>query len=341
MGPNPLEQLMSTLCKVKCETELSHIPSSSSHLIETLKSFYKDFHQDHFKVQTFYECVRDLDDYNTTEFIIDCCWNWECQLHEGSEFDAVTCLKCNIVDHELLHWIYSQLPEERGCLYRVKKYCYIKVAKPLLFYIQRCWQHEMNNDEFDNVTQANTTAIWTRMQQLCNSVAEDPAPSIRKWYFIFSIVSLALHNAMLVVFVTLNCIAFESRSLNMKNIDKAFGKWKWCFPILLFVPCIFVLPLAFIYWGFRIMFPTKKNWQKYEKTKSEFEWLKLFEQFGEAIPQVFIAITFYGENQQYVDSYDHILGLAIPTTLLSIIFSSVSIIMGFIQVIQVALPSSR
>ena len=56
--------------------------------------------------------------------------------------------------------------------------------------------------------------------------------------------------------------------------------------------------------------------------------LKLFEQIGEALPQFIIALTFYVNHKNYVDSYDTVFGSSIPITLVSIVFSGVSVSIG-------------
>ena len=56
--------------------------------------------------------------------------------------------------------------------------------------------------------------------------------------------------------------------------------------------------------------------------------LKLFEQIGEALPQFMIALTFYVNHKSYVDSYDTLFGSSIPITLVSIVFSGVSVSIG-------------
>ena len=62
----------------------------------------------------------------------------------------------------------------------------------------------------------------------------------------------------------------------------------------------------------------------------ENNFMKLFEQLGEAIPQLSLALTYYLNNQKYIWSTEPpTLGyLPVPSTLLSIIFSSGSILMG-------------
>ena len=56
--------------------------------------------------------------------------------------------------------------------------------------------------------------------------------------------------------------------------------------------------------------------------------MKLPEQLGEAIPQVIISGVFYALNKDYLDKYDTFFGLDVSTTLVSMIFSSVSILVG-------------
>ena len=98
----------------------------------------------------------------------------------------------------------------------------------------------------------------------------------------------------------------------------------WSFFALILVHI--VSPIFFIYHGVQIMF--SKKWEENEKEKVEYDFMKVFEQLGEAIPQVIIAIVFYSLNKEFVDNYDHVFGFSIPTTLISIIFSAVSLVLG-------------
>ena len=58
--------------------------------------------------------------------------------------------------------------------------------------------------------------------------------------------------------------------------------------------------------------------------------VKLFEQFGEALPQLLIALTFYVNHKYFVDTNDSFFQTNIPVTLISMIFSSVSVVIGLI-----------
>ena len=58
--------------------------------------------------------------------------------------------------------------------------------------------------------------------------------------------------------------------------------------------------------------------------------LKLFEQFGEALPQFMLGMTYYVSNTYFVNTNDNLFDLMLPTTLISMVFSGVSVGLGLI-----------
>ena len=52
----------------------------------------------------------------------------------------------------------------------------------------------------------------------------------------------------------------------------------------------------------------------------EIPWWRLFERFGEALPQLCLTLTFTLNNFQFLAEYDSILGIPIPISLVSVSF---------------------
>ena len=67
--------------------------------------------------------------------------------------------------------------------------------------------------------------------------------------------------------------------------------------------------------------------------------MKLFEQLGEAIPQLGLNITYYINNRYYVwfTESPNFLGIYLPTTLVSMVFSLGSILMGLFNGVKAAM----
>ena len=67
--------------------------------------------------------------------------------------------------------------------------------------------------------------------------------------------------------------------------------------------------------------------------------MKLFEQLGEAIPQLGLNITYYINNRYYVwfTESPNFLGISAPTTLVSMVFSLGSILMGLFNGVKAAM----
>ena len=67
------------------------------------------------------------------------------------------------------------------------------------------------------------------------------------------------------------------------------------------------------------------NWKLDKYTIDIFKFL---EQIGEALPQFILCWTFYSNNYYYINTYDTLFGTHLPITLLSVIFSGVSVLFG-------------
>ena len=61
---------------------------------------------------------------------------------------------------------------------------------------------------------------------------------------------------------------------------------------------------------------------------------KLFECVGEAVPQLILAVVYAANNYSYLLEHDDYLGIGIPVTIISCIFSAGSIAMGLISGIK-------
>ena len=62
--------------------------------------------------------------------------------------------------------------------------------------------------------------------------------------------------------------------------------------------------------------------------------LKLFECVGEAVPQLILAVVYAANNYPYLLAHEDYLGIGIPVTIISCIFSAGSIVMGLISGIK-------
>ena len=106
-----------------------------------------------------------------------------------------------------------------------------------------------------------------------------------------------------------------------------------------FLYMYFFVPFLAVYHGIQGFYPDKLK--SVEKRKyicnyfygiedaRDITFLKLFEQFGEALPQFMLGLTFYVNNTYFINTYDNLFGL--PTTLISVIFSGVSVFLGVIS----------
>ena len=63
----------------------------------------------------------------------------------------------------------------------------------------------------------------------------------------------------------------------------------------------------------------------------DIQFLKIFEQFGEALPQFMLGLTYYVSNTYFVNTNDNLFDLMLPTTLISMVFSGVSVALGLIS----------
>ena len=166
-------------------------------------------------------------------------------------------------------------------------------------------------------------------------------PKLNRAYFILSITTFVAAPMFLTSF---------------GRVDMTNGKdWSCCTKIILYSPLYFVLLFIFIYLylpilaichGIQVTFPCKLPYFKLPSIPVSFifnlddtsiplddssiPFLKFFEQFGEALPQFIIGVIFYVNNSYFINTYDTLFETQLPITLLSVIFSGVSVVFGLI-----------
>ena len=101
-----------------------------------------------------------------------------------------------------------------------------------------------------------------------------------------------------------------------------------------FLILYFYLPFLSVYHGIQGFY--KDRFRGVERfmcieDERDLPFLKLFEQFGEALPQFMLGLTFYVNNTYFINTYDNIFNSILPTTLISVIFSGVSVVLGLIS----------
>ena len=145
------------------------------------------------------------------------------------------------------------------------------------------------------------------------------SPKLSSTYFTLSIISFILPTLLLTMFLAMQY------GKDYKNT--------WCFNAKLIVYIHVLVPLLSIYHGFQGFCPQKlKSVTRFSDIDDprDLQFLKLFEQFGEALPQFVLGLTFYINNSYFIDTYDTFLGTNLEVTLVSITFSGVSILLGII-----------
>ena len=63
----------------------------------------------------------------------------------------------------------------------------------------------------------------------------------------------------------------------------------------------------------------------------EIQFLNLFVRFCVALPQFILGLTYYVSNTHFVNTNDNLFDSMLPTTLISIVFSGVSVALGLIS----------
>ena len=157
-------------------------------------------------------------------------------------------------------------------------------------------------------------------------------PKLSSAYFILCILTWVVGPIFVLLF-------FYSTELNVKE------PWLWLacglpgillgfIPALLFI--YLIIPFCAIFYGFQGLCMTASEIDEDNicasifPSSNQIAFWKLFEQVGEALPQFLLAVTFYINHSDYINTYDTLFGSAVPVTLVSIIFSSVSVVIGLL-----------
>ena len=158
-------------------------------------------------------------------------------------------------------------------------------------------------------------------------------------YFVCSVISLILPN--LIIALVLQCVFL------CENTAEQPGEFLCClclFPLLVSI-CLLVgniiyfiiFPLASIIHAVFRLFRSERYEEEIDEGKFlvYLELMKMIEQFGEAIPQLIIASIFFARHQDWIYENDmelfSIIPLPVPMTLISIISSTGSIIVGIVM----------
>ena len=110
---------------------------------------------------------------------------------------------------------------------------------------------------------------------------------------------------------------------------------------------ILILAMVFVYYIYvpilTLIHAVRKLWQDDDLDEDKevlfFSYknapvMKLFECVGEAVPQLILAVVYAANNYPYLLEQDDYLGIGIPVTIISCIFSAGSIVMGLISAIK-------
>lgn len=108
--------------------------------------------------------------------------------------------------------------------------------------------------------------------------------------------------------------------------------------IIGFIPAFlfmnFYVPFLAVYHGIEGSYTDKfKGVERFPTIDDarDITFLKLFEQFGEALPQFMLGLTYYVNCTYFINTYDNLFDSILPTTLISGIFSGVSVVLGLIS----------
>ena len=100
--------------------------------------------------------------------------------------------------------------------------------------------------------------------------------------------------------------------------------------------CYILSPLMALYDGIEALFRGRDP-DKYSRGRSDHELaeivnsLKMLECIGEAIPQLLLSVIYIANNYPYLRDHDDYLGLGIPVSIISSIFSLGSVLYGILQ----------
>ena len=166
-----------------------------------------------------------------------------------------------------------------------------------------------------------------------NTLIKLCAPKLSGSYFILCMLTWVAAPSSLLIFAL-------CQDEEWKNCCEYFEFCLWA--IFGFIPSVLfvyiILPFSAIYYGIiglknteNESFPKIKIATCIGSITIKNKWipfLKLFEQIGEALPQFIIALAFYVNHKDYINAYDTVFGSSVPITLVSIIFSGISVLIG-------------
>ena len=153
-------------------------------------------------------------------------------------------------------------------------------------------------------------------------------PKLHPIYFISSVLTFIAPPVLFTIYVALT----EFKFLKSKNA-KIFG----ILPTIIigFIPAFLYLylyvPFIAVYQGIQGF--CKGKLESVEcfcdiDDPRDIQFLKLFETFGEALPQFMLGLTYYVSNTYFVNTNDNLFDFMLPTTLISMVFSGVSVALG-------------
>jgi hypothetical protein len=167
-------------------------------------------------------------------------------------------------------------------------------------------------------------------QEIDHSITLCP-PKLHPIYFVSAVLTFVAPPVLLTIYVALT----EFECLNSK-IAMIFG----ILPTIIigFIPAFlylyFYVPFLAVYHGIQGFYTDKlesvKRFPHIDDAR-DITFLKLFEQFGEALPQFMLGMTYYVSNTYFVNTNDNLFDLMLPTTLISMVFSGVSVGLGLIS----------
>ena len=106
--------------------------------LNLLITIYKAHHDCPGKIEEFYQYVHDLADYKTVELVLDHIWPIELRLHRNNTLEAVKCIQNEIKDPNLTFWVFDHLGDERGAIYKTKRWLFQCFVEPFNVKKHKC-----------------------------------------------------------------------------------------------------------------------------------------------------------------------------------------------------------
>ena len=164
-------------------------------------------------------------------------------------------------------------------------------------------------------------------QEMHDSITLCP-PKLHPTYFVLAIVTFAASPILMTIYAVLRYYLEEDSSKTRIVVCILPLMILWF--ISAFIYMYFYVPFLAVYHGIQGFYKDKlKGVERFPHIEDarDIPFLKLFEQFGEALPQFMLGLTYYINNTHFINTYDNIFN----STLLSVIFSGVSVILGLIS----------